>query len=301
VCSSDLEDIAGQWYADDFAISDETGSTYVIGLDDIGAAIRCGDSNELTVWKPGDISAVKAFWTPFRGVLNSIGPDVAATDGQSVRRWVDQIAGYEADQATGTAQPIYRITGQSGNPALEFDGNDRLLLSGSALALLTAIDNAYLISGCRDTNNTAGDAGHCPLGFTAVTTAARLAAFTRVSGNNFGAGARRNNADAFTGANTANNANYNVIAAHGDYGAGFIRLRVNGSVAASTALSGGSGTTQATDCSVAGIGSPHTSTGSFFPGFLTPQIVVTGTVTATDLSKLERYVGLFGGLNIALV
>jgi hypothetical protein len=296
--------IAGQWYADDVSISGETGSTYIVRLDDIGRVIRCGDSNTLTVWKPGDISAVKAFWTPYRGVLNTVGPDVAATDGQAVRRWVDQIAGYEADQATEANRPIYRATGQSSNPALEFDGaDDRLTLSGAAFDLLRNIDNAYIIAGGRDTNRTAGSAIHNMIGFNVGTSiSGRLVALTRSGGSNvFAAGGRRLDANSFAQATETSNADYNVISAHGDYGNGFFRLRRNGSLIASTAASGGAGSTSDTASTNAGIGAQGTNSGTFFPGFLTPQIVVTGTITATDLSKLERYVGLFGGLNIAIV
>ena len=41
--------IAGQWFADDVAIVGETGSTYVVRLQDAGKDIRCGTSNELFV------------------------------------------------------------------------------------------------------------------------------------------------------------------------------------------------------------------------------------------------------------
>jgi hypothetical protein len=288
--------IAGQWYADDVSISGETGSTYVVRLDDIGRVIRCGDSNTLTIWKPGDISAVKAFWTPYRGVLNTVGPDVAATDGQAVRRWVDQIAGYGADQASGTAQPIYRATGQSGNPALEFDGsNDTLALSGAALSLIRNIGNAYILSGARDTNRTAGNAAHLCFNFaTNSGNISRLVIATRAaSTNNFTSGARRVDGDTFTSATEASNDDYNVLAVHGDFSNGFVRSRRNGSLISSTALSGGAGLVSDTASNMAGIGALGAAT--HFPGFLTPQIVVTGTITATDLSKLERYVGLFGG------
>ena len=41
--------VADQWFADDVAIVGETGSTYVVRLQDAGKDIRCGTSNELFV------------------------------------------------------------------------------------------------------------------------------------------------------------------------------------------------------------------------------------------------------------
>lgn len=291
---------AKQWYADGLAISGETAATYVVRLSDIGKAITQAGSNTVNIWHPNDIAGVARFWSSLSNVYNTVSPDVAATDGQAVRRWSGIISGTQADQTTGVSQPIYRATGQSGNPALQFDGSNDSFVLPIPSNVLQNKTQAYLIAGVRDTNHTAGTTDHPVILYstTGGATSSRLALFTRGTTNLFIAGGRRTDAGAFTGATAASDANYHVLTAHGDYSNGFMRLRVDGSVAASTAFAG-SGSTDNTTSLGAYIGT--NGGGNQFPGFITCICVVNAPVTATELSQLERYIGLFGGLNIPLV
>lgn len=292
--------MASQWYVDNLPVIGQTGSTYTVGMLDIGKLIRCGTGNPVLCWHPNQISSVARFWMSRANVLNSVSPDVSATDGQAVRRWNGILSGTQANQTTGTQQPIYRATGQSSGPSIEFDGtNDFFELPGASNVLQNK-SQAYLIAGCRDTNHTAGDTGHGVAIYSINGSAAtRLGLNTRGSGgNNFTAVARRLDADAVTTALSSNNGNYNVLAAHGDYSNGFVRLRVNGSVVASAALPG-SGNTSNTTSDSARIGQQVGV--NHFPGHMTAVCVVNDTISATDLSRVERYIGLMGGLNIALV
>jgi hypothetical protein len=291
---------SAQWYADGNEISGETGSTYEVRLSDIGKAITQAGSNTVTIWHPNDITGVARFWSSLSNTYNSVSPDVLATNGQTVRRWTEIINSTQADQTTGVSQPIYRSTGQSGNPSVEFDGsNDHFTLPSSNTALKN-VSQGYLIVGARDTNPTGLAATHTLAYYTTVFTGfPRLGLFSRL-GSNFAAAGRRLDADttAIASSPTSNNSNYNVLAAHGDYSNGFMRLRVNGSVVASTALAG-SGSTSNTDSSIARIGTAGGS--EYFPGHITCFCLVNASVTATELSQIERYIGLFGNLNIPLV
>lgn len=86
---------------------------------------------------PGLIAAYDATY----GVLNSISPETEATNGQTVRRWLDR-SGNERhlNQATGTAQPVLSSGG------VLFDGvNDQM---ATAAALL---NDPYTFIGCVNT------------------------------------------------------------------------------------------------------------------------------------------------------
>lgn len=62
-------------------------------------------------------------------VLTSVSPDVVATAGQAVRRWVDKSGnGYHMNQMTGLNQPVYRTSEINSQNALEFDGTNDLML-----------------------------------------------------------------------------------------------------------------------------------------------------------------------------
>jgi hypothetical protein len=292
---------AAQWTIDGVPVSGQTGSTFVVPLLAYGRVVRCGSSDPVTVWKPWDIAGVVSVRVADRGVLNAVSPDVVATDGQTVRRWNGLVSNQPADQAVGVNQPIFRATGQSGNPSVEFDGsNDRFELSGSELNAFQNVGQGYLIVGCRDTNPTGGFTGHNLIVFSNNAGVTRLLIGSRgLGGNSFSAVARRLDVDAFTSATSPNNGNYNVLCAHGDWANGFVRLRVNGAVAASTALPS-SGQTSNTPSLSATIGSNPPNDANF-PGHLCCAIAVNQAVSATNLSRLERFAGLFGGLNIPLV
>lgn len=118
---------AGQWTADAVAISGETGTTYVMSFANEGKAIRCGLSNTIEMWVPGDGSALEALLDIRQGLTLS---------GASVTAWASQANGRSATQATGSLQPQYSATSWNGSPGLTFS-NDRLVgltLAGSETA-----------------------------------------------------------------------------------------------------------------------------------------------------------------------
>lgn len=292
---------AGQWTIDGVPVVGETGSTFVVPLLAYGRTITCDNSAPVTVWKPWDIAGVVSVRVADRGVLRGVSPDVVATNGQEVRRWNGLVSNQPADQTNSTFQPLWRATGQSGNPSLEFDGvDDRLTAAGNELDVFRNVQNGYIIAGCRDTNRAGGSGDH-PI-FVATTAnndaQTRLALFTRISAtNSFSAGARRLDTDSFINASTTSNSDYNVLTAWGNYVDGSIILRVNGAQAAATPLASSGSTSNTSSVSVR-LG--QLGTGAF-PGHITCVILANQLLSATDRSRLERFAGLFGGLNIPLV
>lgn len=294
---------AGQWYADGVAISGETGATYVVGLDMIGKAIRCTNSESVTIWHPHDIAGVARFWSSLQNVYNSVSPNVAATNGQTVRRWEGIISGTEANQTTGTNQPIYLSSGQSGNPSLQFDGTNDYLSIGGTLSAFNNKSVGIIFVGCRDTNHTGGTSSHVPLEIRDGTDSrSRLTLVTRSSGAShiFAASTRVDGATTDITPVVSSNANYNVIAAEALWGAGTLNLRVNGAQASTTSISAGnsSATNSASNTigTIAGFPLEYA-----FPGHICAVCLVNAAITTTERSQIERYIGLFGALNIPLV
>ncbi len=133
---------AGQWYLDKEPIAGEVGTTYTIKLQDIGKVVTQNPVVEpMPIWHPRDVEGVSSVRVPWDNVFNAVGPNAPATDGQTVREWRDILNHYPAEQATGTAQPVYRANGFGpGLPALEFDGADDHLN-------YTAVDEKGILGG----------------------------------------------------------------------------------------------------------------------------------------------------------
>lgn len=285
-----------QWTVDGVPVGSPS-TTFQVPLLAIGSVVRCGNSAPVTVWHPNQIAAVASFWMAAQNAFNAINPDTLATDGQTVRRWNGIISSTQANQTNSINQPIYRATGQSGNPSIEFDGSNDFFALPSNSDVFQNKSQAYIIAGVRETNPTAGDSTHivCQYGINSGA-GSRLGLCSRRGGNNFQAIARRNDGDTLTVAQAANDNAYHVLGAHGDFSNGFVRLMVDGSVVSSTALSGGSGSTSNTTSASAGIGQDNAGNSNHLSGHATAVCVVNASLTASELSQINRYIGLLGGL-----
>jgi hypothetical protein len=291
---------AGQWTADGVPISGETGATYVVGLDKIGAVIRCGGSNPLTIWHPNTIPNVIAAFLSNFNVLNSVSPDVPATDGQSVRNWVDVVNGYQYGQTAGVSQPIF----DTDTPRLNFDGsNDQLTQMDDAIRNFSRnVNNAQVYAIVRDTNRAGGTSLHPIIG---ANTSSSVALFLLTQSNLSGwaCSGRRVNGETFKSVAAASSDGWHVIGGEHLYSAGTLNLRVDGSQAATTSFTA-SGASDSTSLAATRIGSDGLVTPlNFFPGDIAGVVFTRGStaLTATQRSQIERYLGLFGGLNIPLV
>lgn len=62
-------------------------------------------------------------------VLNSVSPDVSATDGQTVRRWIDKSENsLHQSQSTGLNQPLFQTGEINSLSTVHFDGTNDILL-----------------------------------------------------------------------------------------------------------------------------------------------------------------------------
>lgn len=126
-------DQPGQWHVDGVPVGPSNVTTFAPRVQDVGLDITQenanGESNAMTCWHPRDVPQVKCCRVAWAAALNTVGPDVPATVGQTVRRWTDIVSGWHADQATGANQPILREA--NGMRYLEFDGVDDFLSSSN--------------------------------------------------------------------------------------------------------------------------------------------------------------------------
>lgn len=74
-------------------------------------------------------------WWDASAALNSVGPDAAAANGQTVRRLPDLSGrGNHLEQTVGVSQPVMSFNWRNGRPGLVFDGvNDFLTNAGTIL------------------------------------------------------------------------------------------------------------------------------------------------------------------------
>jgi hypothetical protein len=87
---------------------------------------------DLGLWLAGDF-----------GVMNSVAPNIAATNGQPCRRWLDQSGnGRHFEQSTAVNQPVLNTTGIGSKPALDFDGVNDLMEQSAGLDLIKSASGA---------------------------------------------------------------------------------------------------------------------------------------------------------------
>lgn len=78
--------------------------------------------------EPEEIASVAGVW---------VADDIAQSDGTAVSSWLDRTSSRNLAQATSSKQPLYRTTGVSTEPGVDFDGIDDLLVyaQGNALSI----------------------------------------------------------------------------------------------------------------------------------------------------------------------
>lgn len=290
--------IAGQWYVNGGAVSGETGTTYVIRLDDIGYTINQSGSNTLTCWSPVDITSVAAFWTPYRNQYTSLAPDTAATNGQTVTRWVDIKSAIQLNHS-GTA-PVYDTSGTY--PFLNFTTD--LMLFSDLTIFKNKTYGEILWSGTIASVSTSS--GPCAVvGFkTNSSSYWRLAILARRNSLS-GLYGITHPVDNSTSKVTANdgysfNTEY-VIGARSDWQTGGQIKVAKNNAAGQTANNDATANSPNTDSANACIGGSFGFGTSYVNGKYRCICLVNGSLTATERSQLARYMGLFGGLNISLV
>lgn len=227
--------------------------------------------------------------------------DTLATDGQTVDYWRDIISGQDA--TASSVNIAYFEDADLPTPSLKFDANDFFRMNGTSIAnVFNSQNNCYIFAGAKDTAITGNDVNHGIVSINRSSGFAKVALLTRNAGSSlFVARALSNNATVVSSTSTSNS-DYNVLTNESLFSAGSLRLRVNGSQTASSDISTTIPDNTSTDFS-SYIGAHINATTSNFNGYMTAIILAADSspMSDTDRSRIERFIGLLGELNISLV
>lgn len=134
--------VAGQWYADDVAISGEIGTTYVPSYTEEGKAIRCGDSNVIEMWVPTDITTENlTVWTA----------DGQQVSSGKVTKWFSKTNSYELTQGSSAYQPTVGSINNQVCSVWPSSKNGCLLESSSDLSSYYAMSVMQYLDGVNNT------------------------------------------------------------------------------------------------------------------------------------------------------
>lgn len=251
-------------------------------------------------WSPGTI-------TPVATTVN-----VLATDGQLVPRWTDIISNVSVN-AAGSNIALKEDT-DMGSPSLKFDSTD--FYTTDDISVYNDRRWLYLFAGAKDSNPTGGDSTHTVASLNRNHVTPRIDLTTRIlentfTRNRFGATSITNGVPAQRYISfTPSNSDYNVLVNESLFFNKKHALRINGIERASGSLNNNttSGPSSPTEGFFIGAGTGFLLgaglTQANFNGDITAIILAanineTDLMSAVDRSRIERFIGLLGGLNIA--
>jgi hypothetical protein len=210
--------------------------------------------------------------------------------------WRDIIGGLNALSSSSNAG-LFESTDLD-TKSIKFDSTDYFSLQPEQRPVFNSQNCCYIFAGAQDTARTGGDVTHGVFSINRTSTIPKLGLFTRSSSSSlFAASASSNNSTAVNATSTSN-ANYNVLTAESLFSSGSLNLRVNGSQTATTAIST---TVPNNTISGAFIGAGTSNSTTNFNGYMTAIILAADSspLSATDRSRIERFIGLLDGLNVA--
>lgn len=228
-----------------------------------------------------------------------------ATDGQTIPAWDDIISN---QRATASSSNIaLKEDTDLGGPSLKFDSTDYYALPSSARAIYNSKRWGYIFVGAKDSNPYGGDNDHGLVSINRTSTVTKIGLTTRDSTSNVFS-ARTNPIAGFTTAivnsSDISNSNYNVLTNESLWAAGKLALRINGVEDNFDDSFGGTVSNNTSTTSY--IGATTSTTDGNFNGDITTVILASNIgesdeMSEVDRNRLERFVGLLGGLDIPLI
>jgi hypothetical protein len=222
-------------------------------------------------------------------VLTTVSPDVPASNGQTVRRWVSRHnPAVFWDQDNLVIQPKLNDP----NPGINFNGTSQFMAgTGTMAGVFQNRGYGYIFAVAQDTNPAAGQATHAPMFFsTGGTGPARSALYTRLISNAlYAAGGRRLDADTFANSQAASSSNLALLDAHFLWTENVLRLGVNGVNATAATFSSGAGNTSNTASTQVNLGQSYITDNQWFPGNIRELVIVNQELTAAQILATRRY------------
>jgi hypothetical protein len=245
--------------------------------------------NQGAVWSPLRLPGLAAWCdaSDAATVLTTVSPDVPATNGQTVRRWLSRHnPAVFWDQDNLVIQPKLNDP----NPGLNFNGTSQFMDgTGTMAGVFRNRGYGYIFAVAQDTNPTGGAFGHAvfhaniPSG-----ESARASLLTRRVSNIFTTINRRLDADsAVITDGSPNNANLNLLEYQMRWAVGTLQLLSNGASLVSGNYAA-SGNTSDTDSLVVRMGLDG-GVASFFPGNIRELVIVNEQLTAAQILATRRY------------
>jgi hypothetical protein len=224
--------------------------------------------------------------------------DTLATDGQAVTAWRDIISGVNVT-SSGTLAGLFESTDLD-TPSIKFDSTDFFTIPTSIRTVFNLQNYGYIFAGAKDTVPDGGDATHAVVSINRTGSFPKVALTTRYNSNNtFNAVTGPNGTSLTGGFSLQNNSNYNVLTNEAMWADGEIRLRINGSQEGNGSFTAEQPNSTTTTSYIGA----YTSNTNNFNGYMTAIILAAGDspLSATDRNRLERFIGLLGGINIPLI
>lgn len=233
-------------------------------------------------------------------VLNSIAPNVACTDGQAVRRWMDQSGnGRHFDQSTAANQPLLRTSGINGQPAIDFDGINDLL---SQLTGLDMTNNAAALSVFAVAKADSATVSASEFIFQisdGTATLSSRASINRVTGNQDQIGGRRVDGSSFASVNpSAATTAAKILSARFEFSGANLDGFADGSETVLNPFQT-AGNTSATDALSTQIGA-RSDASNPFPGLIAEVLVYPRALTDAEVWTMHRYLSLRYGIPLAV-
>lgn len=217
--------------------------------------------------------------------------------GGTIARWEDKSGnGRHATQSISESRPTRQTSVRNGKDIIRLDGlNDHFIIS-NALSLLRNKQEGSIFSVCKLSNGTNSDQTILNISRNGNASQLRLGLqlTTPPSVQQFRAGARRLDSDAFTGITSPNNLNFNVIGSVAKYQSGQLFLRINGTQSQTNLPS--SGNTSDTDSDAVEIAKIGTN---YLNGDIAELIVFNSTLSDSNIKIVERYLAGKYGITIS--
>jgi hypothetical protein len=225
--------------------------------------------------------------------------DTLATDGQTVAAWRDIISGFDVAAGGGSNIALFEADDLA-TASLKFDSTDFFTIPPSIRTVFNLQNYGYIFAGAKDTVPNGGDATHAVVSINRTSSFPKVALTTRFnSNNNFNAITGPNGSVLTFGTSLSNNSAYNVLTNEAMWADGEIRLRINGSQEGDGSFTA----EQPNSTTVTSYIGAYTSNTNNFNGYMTAIILAAGgsPLSDTDRNRLERFIGILGGLDIPLI
>jgi hypothetical protein len=217
----------------------------------------------------------------------SLAPALWLSDtGSNTAQW-DDISGNgrHATQATAANQPAIVTNALNGRQVRRFDGSNDFMALTSGFDMLRNRAYGAIFAVCKTTLGLGGvDGAVINISRGGSTNQARLNIQAIPFGSSYRAGARRLDADAFTGVSTSHNNNFNIVVSEALYSSGLIRVGLNGAYTQASLPS--SGNTSDTNSDAIEVG----RTAAFYiNGDIAEILVFPTALSTTERQAVERY------------